>query len=350
MKHYPKLIIQASNVHQGGGRSLLEALLKAVDRETTLLVDERMLMPDELAKSIQIKLVKPSVVQRLLAEKWLVDTVEKEDVVLCFGNLPPLFKLRGHTMVFLQNRYLIEDIPLNGFPLKIRLRLEVERLWLSKRLMNVDEFVVQTPTMKRLLESKVQGKVPVRVLPFVAEPCGYERNQPLKEHKDTDYDFVYVASGEPHKNHQRLLEAWSLLASEGLFPSLCLTLDKARFEGLCSLIVDMRQRYGMKVSNVGVLPHHDVLELCRKSGAVIYPSKFESFGLPLIEARQAGLSVLASELDFVRDVLDPEQSFDPDSPLSIARAVKRFMGVDEQPLPLLDAAQFVASVFKRDSQ
>ncbi|OYZ27493.1 MAG: glycosyltransferase [Hydrogenophilales bacterium 17-64-65] len=350
MKHYPKLIIQASNVHQGGGRSLLEALLKAVDRETTLLVDERMLMPDELAKSIQIKLVKPSVVQRLLAEKWLVDTVEKEDVVLCFGNLPPLFKLRGHTMVFLQNRYLIEDIPLNGFPLKIRLRLEVERLWLSKRLMNVDEFVVQTPTMKRLLESKVQGKVPVRVLPFVAEPCGYERNQPLKEHKDTDYDFVYVASGEPHKNHQRLLEAWSLLASEGLFPSLCLTLDKARFEGLCSLIVDMRQRYGMKVSNVGVLPHHDVLELCGKSGAVIYPSKFESFGLPLIEARQAGLSVLASELDFVRDVLDPEQSFDPDSPLSIARAVKRFMGVDEQPLPLLDAAQFVASVFKRDSQ
>lgn len=337
-------------MHQGGGRSLLEALLKAVDRETTLLVDERMLMPDELAKSIQIKLVKPSVVQRLLAEKWLVDTVEKEDVVLCFGNLPPLFKLRGHTMVFLQNRYLIEDIPLNGFPLKIRLRLEVERLWLSKRLMNVDEFVVQTPTMKRLLESKVQGKVPVRVLPFVAEPCGYERNQPLKEHKDTDYDFVYVASGEPHKNHQRLLEAWSLLASEGLFPSLCLTLDKARFEGLCSLIVDMRQRYGMKVSNVGVLPHHDVLELCRKSGAVIYPSKFESFGLPLIEARQAGLSVLASELDFVRDVLDPEQSFDPDSPLSIARAVKRFMGVDEQPLPLLDAAQFVASVFKRDSQ
>lgn len=337
-------------MHQGGGRSLLEALLKAVDRETTLLVDERMLMPDELAKSIQIKLVKPSVVQRLLAEKWLVDTVEKEDVVLCFGNLPPLFKLRGHTMVFLQNRYLIEDIPLNGFPLKIRLRLEVERLWLSKRLMNVDEFVVQTPTMKRLLESKVQGKVPVRVLPFVAEPCGYERNQPLKEHKDTDYDFVYVASGEPHKNHQRLLEAWSLLASEGLFPSLCLTLDKARFEGLCSLIVDMRQRYGMKVSNVGVLPHHDVLELCGKSGAVIYPSKFESFGLPLIEARQAGLSVLASELDFVRDVLDPEQSFDPDSPLSIARAVKRFMGVDEQPLPLLDAAQFVASVFKRDSQ
>jgi hypothetical protein len=67
----------------------------------------------------------------------------------------------------------------------------------------------------------------------------------------------------------------------------------------------------------------------------------------LIEARQANLPVLASELDFVRDVLDPEQTFDPESSISIARAVKRFMGVNEQPLPLLDAARFLASVLAK---
>ncbi len=351
MKPFNKLFIHASNVHQGGGRSLLDALLNAFQGEVVLTVDERMPLSGALAKSVQLKRVKPSLVCRLNAERWLARSVAPEDIVLCFGNLPPLFKLRGHTAVFVQNRYLIDDVKLNGFPLRVRLRLVVERLWLSSKMTNASEFIVQTPTMKRLLEIKTRGRVPVRVLPFVSEPKGYARSVlQSKVQKENDFDFVYVASGEPHKNHRRLLEAWCLLADEGLFPSLCLTLDEVRFAGLCRLIDEVRQRYGVKVNNVGELSHHDVLELSRKSGAVIYPSKFESFGLPLIEARQAGLPVLASELDFVRDVLDPEQTFDPDSPLSIARAVKRFMGMVEQPLPLLDASQFLASVFRKRLQ
>ncbi len=310
-----------------------------------------MLMPEALAINIQIKRVVPSVVQRILAEQWLAKTVSKDDVVLCFGNLPPLFRLRCRTVVFVQNRYLVEDVPLKHFPLQIGIRLWVERLWLIKRLMNVDEFVVQTPTMKKYLLEKIQEKVLVSVLPFVADPSGYTRDLSQSEvNKEVIFDFLYVASGEPHKNHQRLIEAWCLLAEEGLFPSLGLTLDEGRFARLCDLIEAMRQRYGVKVTNVGGLSHHDVLALYKKSGAAIYPSKFESFGLPLIEARQAGLPVLASELDYVRDILDPEQVFDPDSALSIARAVKRFMAVDEKPLPLLDALQFLESLFEWDLQ
>jgi glycosyltransferase involved in cell wall biosynthesis len=82
-------------------------------------------------------------------------------------------------------------------------------------------------------------------------------------------------------------------------------------------------------------------------GALIYPSTFESFGLPLIEARQAGLPVLASELDYVRDILDPEQVFDPESAISIARAVKRFIAIDEPPLSLQDAAGFIKHILER---
>lgn len=80
--------------------------------------------------------------------------------------------------------------------------------------------------------------------------------------------------------------------------------------------------------------------------ALIYPSTFESFGLPLIEARHAGLTVLAPELDYVRDILDPEQTFDPDSPISIARAVKRFMAVDEQKSPLIDSSEFLNKILE----
>ena len=342
-----KLFLHATNIHQGGGRSLLNALLNKLPgtTKTVLQHDSRMSLPEGIEQIVQSRRVRPSIGRRFIAERWLAQSVMPEDVVLCFGNLPPLFKLRGRTVVFVQNRYLIDGVQLNGLPLRVRLRLTIERLWLSKRMGNVDEFVVQTPTMKRLLEKKTRGRIPVRILPFMAELGGYSRKVSLPVMPDkNDFDFVYVASGEPHKNHRRLLEAWCLLAEDGIFPSLLLTLGEVHSATLCREIDVMRQRHGLKVTNAGELSHQDALTLYKKAGAAIYPSTFESFGLPLIEARQAGLPVLASELDYVRDVLDPEQTFDPESSQSIARAVKRFMGKEEKALPLLDAHGFIEHI------
>jgi len=338
------LFIHATNVHQGGGRYLLEGIFNSLPTGIKLILslDSRMPLPVGIKKEVQVKRVEPSIVRRILAEKWLADNVVSGSVVLCFGNLPPLFKLRGHTVVFVQNRYLIDDAKLNGFPLVVQLRLVIERLWFSSKMSNASEFIVQTPTMKKLLEIKTQRRVPVRVLPFVSDPKVYSRGVlSLKVEKENEFDFLYVATGEPHKNHRRLIEAWCLLAKEGLFPSLCLTLDDARFAVLCKEIEAMHQQHGLKVENAGWLSHNEVLSLYKKAGASIYPSTLESLGLPLIEARQAGLAVLASELDFVRDVLDPEHTFDPESAVSIARAVKRYLGLKEEPLPLQDATKFI---------
>jgi glycosyltransferase involved in cell wall biosynthesis len=345
-----RVFIHATNVHQGGGRSLLDALLKALhgQAECVFSLDERMPVPSNLAHNVEIRRVKPSVLQRLGAERWLAQNVGPEDIVLCFGNLPPLFRLRGHVVVFVQNRYLVDDVDLGDFPPKTRLRLWVERLWLSSRMANADEFVVQTPSMKRLLEARTKGSISVRVLPFMQAHEGYARKaQQPETNKGKDFDFVYVASGEPHKNHRQLIEAWCLLAKAGLFPSLKLTLDRMQFAVLCGWIAQKIEQHGLNVENLGSLPHELVVQLYGRAGALIYPSTFESFGLPLIEASQAGFPILASELDYVRDVIDPEQTFDPESAISIARAVKRHVGMEVQPLPLRDAAGFIKHILGR---
>jgi glycosyltransferase involved in cell wall biosynthesis len=259
-------------------------------------------------------------------------------------------RLRGRVVVFMQNRYLIDDVSLSSFPLRIRLRLELERLWFSTRMVNADGFIVQTPTMKHLMESATKRRTHVLVLPFVAAPHGYQRSLPASgnRRRNAEFDFAYVATGEPHKNHHRLISAWCLLAREGLFPTLCLTLNQDHFGELCAEIDTMKHTQGIRVINAGELSHTDALGLYEKAGALIYPSVFESFGMPLIEARQAELPILASELDYVRDVVDPEETFDPQSPTSIARAVKRFMGIEELPLPLQDAKSFLQHVIGMD--
>lgn len=347
----PKWIIHATNVHQGGGRSLLEAILGTLASGVirVLLVDSRMPLPEVIEQKVEIRRVNPSIMQRFLAERWLVNNVAPEDHVLCFGNLPPLFKLRGRVTVFVQNRYLIDDVKLGGFSFKTKMRLAVERLWLSSKMGNADEFIVQTPSMKSLLETLTKGRVPIRVLPFTANDEGYARKmrQPERQ-KDSEFDFIYVASGEPHKNHRQLVEAWCLLAKAGIFPSLKLTLDVVRFAELYDWISRKIVQYQLNVENLGSLPHEQIKRLYGRAGALIYPSTFESFGLPLIEARQAGLPILASELDYVRDVVDPEQTFDPQSAVSIARAVKRFLELEETVLPLHDAAGFMQQLHESE--
>lgn len=48
---------------------------------------------------------------------------------------------------------------------------------------------------------------------------------------------------------------------------------------------------------------------------------------PYRGARAARLPVVAAEKDYVRDVVEPAQTFDPESAVSIVRAVRRFLSV-----------------------
>jgi glycosyltransferase involved in cell wall biosynthesis len=341
-----RIFIHANNVHQGGGRSLLLALLKAVSGKLdwAATLDARLKLPTGSLGEGQIKWVTRSVVGRLNSEWWLMRNVQVDDVLLCFGNLPPLFRSRGRVMVFVQNRYLIEPLSLEGHSISVKLRICIERWWLLKRILNVDLFIVQTPTMKSLLQSRIAPGRSVAVLPFVGTKEGYSRAGGISTQPEVRYDFLYVASGEPHKNHRNLIEAWCLLAAAGLFPSLCLTIDESASLDLCQWLRRKTSQFGLKVENLGSIPHEKVQMLYRQTRAFVFASTFESLGLPLIEARQAGLPVLAPELDYVRDVLDPQEVFDPASPVSIARAVNRFMGTNEEPLPLLDASGFVDAI------
>lgn len=339
-----KLYIHACNIHNGGGKELLYSFLRNLPDALSIhvLVDIRMPIPTGISSNITIKNINPTLFSRLNAERWLAKNARYQDLVFCFGNLPPLFRVKAKVVVFVQNRYLIENISLIDFPLKTRFRIGIERLWLALRFSTVSEFIVQTNTMKLLLTNRFNTEKIVSVVPYVNDSSGYF-SESIKSavNKVYKYDFIYVASGEPHKNHKKLIEAWCLLSIQNLYPTLCLTVDKEKSPQLYKWIKSKEEQYNLKLFNMGYLSKDKIGKLYINTKALIYPSVLESFGMPLIEARQAGLSILAPELDYVRDILDPEQVFDPCSAISIERAVKRFLDVKSPVLPLLNAGEFV---------
>ena len=116
-----------------------------------------------------------------------------------------------------------------------------------------------------------------------------------------------------------------MLAKEGLYPTLAITVDEKKYPQLELLRTDIVKRYGVKIKNLGVLSHCELIHKLPEYDALIYPSLLESFGLPLLEARSIGLDVIASDFDFVRDVVVPDVSFDPLSSVSIAEAIGSYI-------------------------
>ncbi len=336
-------VIHAPNVHQGGGKTLLLALLQALETPITLYHDKRFSSLPKLPHGSTCVAVEPSILGRLKSELALSKCRDPDLKILCFGNLPPLFRTRGQIHVFLQNRYLAEpDLPLSEFGLKTRLRIFVERLWF-RRARRGCRLIVQTETMAEKL--KQNHDLVCRVLPFAPNNViEHKTSRPHGEAKE--YDYIYVASGEAHKNHYRLLEAWQLLGRQGHFPSLCLTLDPDAFPELVAEIVATSERDGLKITNLQI-KGSDMPALYARARTLIYPSLFESFGLPLLEAEAAGLDIVAAERDYVRDISDPFESFDPLSPRSIARAVQRHRNVEVPLQCSVSAKEFIRSLIGR---
>ena len=316
-------IIYAPNVHQGGGKVLLLQLIDNLKNKNSVfyIVDSRLNIPNKWLIKGEILTVKPSLLSRFFVELSLSKRMGLGMEVLCMGSLPPLFITKIKVTVYVHNRYLVNNESLKNFSFKDSCRIISERLWLKYTTRKVNKYLVQTKGMANLLENTLGRGA--EILPFFDFSS-------MTSRKISDgifvkkFDFLYVASGEPHKNHQQLILAWIRLSKLNVLPRLCLTLSKDKSPELVKWIQINIKQYNLNIEILGNLSHKDTASLYRKTKALIYPSKIEAFGLPLIEASFLGLPILSSNLSYVYDVVNPSMTFNPDSFESIASAVETF--------------------------
>lgn len=334
-----RLFISAINIHQGGGLNILKSFLDELRfrKKTYIYLDRRACVDIDNYSNLNIIFINHSFLSRFFHEIKLRLVLKSGDVLIRFGNLPPIFPMKSKVIVFVQNRYLVDSRSLDGFDFITRLRISVERYWFKIFSSYVDEYVVQTPTMRKLLIQGIGNSKKIYEIALVGKMSSLIKiNESMKSSV-----FIYPASGEPHKNHQNLILAWCELSKRNLFPALIITLCPVKFSLLCDWINNLVEVYKLNVTNVGLVAHDRMDDLYKNSNVLIYPSSFESFGLPLVEAKAFGLKIIASELDYVRDLIDPDEVFDPESFLSIARSVSRFVGAPETKVYLKTPSEFL---------
>ena len=126
--------------------------------------------------------------------------------------------------------------------------------------------------------------------------------------------LLYPARPYAHKNHRALIDAVALLRREDA--DLRLVLTGEGLERLGDLPPWVERR--------GLITFDELKRLYRTARLLVFPSLYEGFGLPPLEAMASGCPVAAADAASIPEVVgDAAELFDPHSAESIADGVRR---------------------------
>jgi glycosyltransferase involved in cell wall biosynthesis len=131
--------------------------------------------------------------------------------------------------------------------------------------------------------------------------------------------LLYPARPWPHKNHRRLFEAFANVRSR--HPELRLVLTGSGHD---------TSSLPTGVEALGDVPLDRRIDLYRRAALVVFPSLYEGFGLPPIEAMACGCPVASSSAGSLSEVCgDAARLFDPHSVEEIVTAVEDVLAAPE---------------------
>ena len=123
--------------------------------------------------------------------------------------------------------------------------------------------------------------------------------------------LLYPANRWPHKNHERLFEAFALVRRDR--PDLRLVLTGGGHE---------QKPLPPGIAALGHVSIDELVELYRTAAALVYPTLYEGFGMPALEAMACGCPVAVSRVASLPEICgEAAVYFDPTSVEDIARGI-----------------------------
>lgn len=303
------VIIDATTIREGGGYVLLCGI---VDNLVRMGCSYKIYGNSHLCENADFDV-------KLTSWKDLFDLyVLGVNNCLYFCNRSPIFG-GNKSVVYIHSEYstysikeiLIQDIKKSR---KLAHLANFVLNWLSKRF-GKTTFVVQTKSMREKLKKR---GISSEILPV------FDSSVIESECYKKVWDFCYVSYPWPHKNHRMLLDALNNnIVGNGF--TLVLTIpEDDRFRDLIDMIKEINARAHYEIINIGSANKDAVHKIYSSSKALLFLSTKESFGLPLIEATQYELPIIAQNLHYVNDIVNKVHYIDASSPLQMVTKLDDF--------------------------
>lgn len=233
---------------------------------------------------------------------------------------------------FLKNRSVatIHDLlPLNrmdrptGLQPKLLKRRFISSIRRAGRIISVsrttaDDLVAQFPGLGRKIEVALNG----------FDAPGTAENPDVGRPGSDDPYLIMLGSHAPRKNLPLALAAVEQMNTAGPKIPLCVT------GNIDHVFKPLVRANSSSVRPLGVLPKDEVFALLRNAVALLFPSLYEGFGFPLLEAMAAGCPVLALDTPINREITGNAAWLLRDDPEDWASAVKTLMTSRELPSEL----------------
>lgn len=313
------VLIDSTYINKSGGKVLLVYLIKyilekKIEKKFFFLLDNRIDISNTLnLELLNVKYLVPSEKSR---RDFYIKNIDSFNSIFCFANVPPPIIIKDKTVSIYFHNVLLANFFNANLSIPDIITLIIKKWYI--KLFNYSNYIwiTQTPSIKKLLVDNIGIKRDlVKVMPFF-DVTKFHRCNSLMVENYTNY--LYVADSSKQKNHLSLLLAWEKFTqfSENMNFTLHLTLSVNSSKKILDKI-DFLKSTGRKIVNHKDCSVEEIRELYQNCNYFIFPSLAESFGLPLIEAASAGCKVIASNLPYVFNVIEPSLVFNPNDEQSI---------------------------------
>lgn len=159
----------------------------------------------------------------------------------------------------------------------------------------------------------------------------HERRRILERYQITYPFLLYAGTIRPQKNIPRLVEAFSVLRGElenhPQYKDLRLVIigdEISKYPGVRRAVV--QTRLGNAVRFLGFVPFDTLRVFYEAAEAFVFPSLYEGFGLPPVEAMASGTPVVTSSVSSLPEVVgDAAVIVNPENVFDIARGMKEVL-------------------------
>lgn len=167
-------------------------------------------------------------------------------------------------------------------------------------------------TISEHAKASIESKLGIHPSRITAIHHGVDTSDFSPNFGEREQFVYYPARGWPHKNHHRLIEAMSIVRR--VHPELRLVLTGGDLE----LLDDLPEW----IENRGLVSFDEVRALYRRASVLAFPSLFEGFGLPPLEAMASATPVAVSNVASLPEICgDAAVYFDPTDAENIAQGI-----------------------------
>ncbi|MEH2142924.1 glycosyltransferase family 4 protein [Nostoc sp.] len=169
--------------------------------------------------------------------------------------------------------------------------------------------------------------------------------------KLVNYDFsqpylLFISTIEPRKNINTIISAFNFLKEQYKIPHQLILIGKKGWNYEPVFAAIKNSSWANQIHHLNYLSNELVALFYSKADVFVYPSHYEGFGLPVLEAMTLGAAVISSNTSSIPEVTgDAAILIDPNNPIQLAEAILKVISDSQLRQELINKGKARAKLF-----